>query len=157
MRKNQKRDGFVKTTLYLDRLTAQCVKEEALKRGVSQQSILVSTIKDRYDPEFEIVKGAYVADRLNRLDRHLRSVLESCSVISESHAAFVKMWLVNTPEVDPIHKEKAIDSARKRYEKYLRAIANVVGEDTLRPWEDSAEIELKDTHFVPVSNKTERN
>jgi hypothetical protein len=66
------------------------------------------------------------------------------------------MWLVSTPEVEALQKEKVIDSARTRYEKYLRAIASGVGEGTLHPWKDNNEIQLAGTHFESASVKTQQ-
>jgi len=108
MRKNRKRLSTDKMTLRVDKeITAQ-IRDEASRRGVTQQSIIMTALKDRYDPDFQLAKDAMVAERLNRVDRNVKAVLDSCVVIAESQSFFVRMWLTNTEEVPADQRDRAV-------------------------------------------------
>ena len=83
MRKNRKRFSTVKVTLRVDKEIAERIRDEASRRGVTQQSIIMTALKDRYDPDLQLERDAMVAERLTRVDRQLRAVLDSCTVIAE--------------------------------------------------------------------------
>ena len=148
MRKNRKKFSTVKVTLRINKEIDGRIREEASRRGVTQQSIIMTALKDRYDPDIQLAKDAMVAERLNRVDRQLRAVLDSCTVIAESQSFFVRMWLTNNPEVPTDQRERAVASAKIRYEKYLKAVTNALGGVTLSPWEDIKHVTVKEEQFT---------
>jgi len=144
----KKRFDTVKMTLRLDKEVTARMRDEAARRNVTQQSIIMSALKERYDPDIQLAKDAMIADRLNRLDRQLKAVLNSCTVIAESQSFFVRMWLTNTSEIPADRRESAVASAKIRYEKYLKAITNALGGVSLKPWEDATEITVSEQQFT---------
>ena len=147
MRKNRKKFSTVKVTLRINKEIDERIREEASRRGVTQQSIIMTALKDRYDPDIQLAKEAMVAERLNRVDRQLRAVLDSCTVIAESQSFFVRMWLTNTPEVPADQRDRSVASAKNRYEKYVKAVTNALGGASLKPWDDVREISVKAEDF----------
>lgn len=148
MRKNRKKFSTVKVTLRINKEIDERIREEASRRGVTQQSIIMTALKDRYDPDIQLAKDAMVAERLNRVDRQLRAVLDSCTVIAESQSFFVRMWLTNTPEVPADQRDRSVASAKIRYEKYVKAVTNALGGASLKPWDDVKEVTVSNEQFT---------
>ena len=138
------REGRVKTTLWLDREVLNAVATEAGQRKVSKQSIMENSLKGRYSEAGQLDRDAIIADRLNKLERSLRRLEQQNEVSAEAHALFVRMWLASTPEVPPAEKERAVQSARERYDRYVRQIAKRVGKIS----SESSEIELQNSDFA---------
>lgn len=147
MRKNRKKFSTVKVTLRINKEINERIREEASRRGVTQQSIIMTALKDRYDPDIQLANDAMVAERLNRVDRQLRAVLDSCTVIAESQSFFVRMWLTNNPEVPADQRDRAVASAKIRYEKYVKAVTNALGGASLKPWDDVTEVTTAEQMF----------
>lgn len=148
MRKNRKKFSTVKVTLRINKEIDERIREEASRRGVTQQSIIMTALKDRYDPDIQLAKDAMVAERLNRVDRQLRAVLDSCTVIAESQSFFVRMWLTNNPEVPADQRDRSVASAKIRYEKYVKAVTGALGGASLKPWDDVKEVTISDEQFT---------
>ena len=153
MRRNRKKFSTVKVTLRINKEINERIREEASRRGVTQQSIIMTALKDRYDPDIQLAKDAMVAERLNRVDRQLRAVLDSCTVVAESQSFYVRMWLTSTPEVPADQRDRSVASAKIRYEKYVKAVSNAIGGASLKPWEDVREVTVSESQFVSELGK----
>ncbi len=145
---NSKNLSTVKVTLRISKGVADRIRDEAKQRRVTQQSIIMSALRDRYDPDSLLAKDAMVADRLSRVDRQLRAVVDSCKVIAESQAFFVRMWLTSNAEVPANQRERAVASAKIRYEKYVKAVTNALGGLTLKPWDDVKDVTVNEGQFT---------
>ena len=138
------RAGRVKTTLWLDREVLNAVATEAGQRKVSKQSIMENSLKERYSEAGQLDRDAVIADRLNKLERGQRRLAQQNEISAEAHALFVRMWLASTPEVPPADKERAVQSARERYDRYVRQIVKRVGKSSA----ESSEVELQNSDFA---------
>lgn len=137
------RSGRVKTTVWFDRELLNQIKNEADKRRVSQQSIIENSLKDRYSEARQLDRDAAIAERLNKLERHLRRIEEKSEISAEAQALFVRMWLASTPEVPTEEREKAVQSAQDRYARYLQQLVTRIGSESRDKFNLFKEIELK--------------
>ncbi len=137
------REGRVKTTLWLDREVLNAVAREAGQRKVSKQSIMENSLKERYSEAGQLDRDAIIADRLNKLERSQRRLEQQNEISSEAHALFVRMWLASTPEVSPGDKERAVQSARERFDRYLAQLAKRLGQRAGKLNNSSDEVSLK--------------
>ncbi len=137
------REGRVKTTLWLDREVLNAVAREARQRKVSKQSIMENSLKERYSEAGQLDRDAVIADRLNKLERSQRRLEHQNEISAEAHALFVRMWLASTPEVSPADKERAVQGARERYDRYLAQLAKRLGQRASKLNNSSDEVSLK--------------
>ncbi len=137
------REGRVKTTLWLDREVLNAVATEAGQRKVSKQSIMENSLKERYSEAGQLDRDAVIADRLNKLERSQRRLEHQNEISAEAHALFVRMWLASTPEVSPGDKERAVQTARERFDRYLAQLAKRLGQKASKHNNSSDEVSLK--------------
>ena len=137
------REGRVKTTLWLDREVLNAVAREAGQRKVSKQSIMENSLKERYSEAGQLDRDAVIADRLNKLERSQRRLEHQNEISAEAHALFVRMWLASTPEVSPGDKERAVQTARERFDRYLAQLAKRLGQKASKHNNSSDEVSLK--------------
>lgn len=141
------REGRVKTTLWLDRRVLEAITAEANDRKVSKQSIIESSLKERYSEVVQLDRDAAIADRLNRLERGQRRIEEQIVISAEAHALFIRMWLASTPEVPSECRDSAIQSARERYERYLQQLTKRLGQEVGASKGEMTEVSLKPEDF----------
>lgn len=141
------REGRVKTTLWLDREVLKAVTNEANERKVSKQSIMESSLKDRYSEEAQFDRDAVIADRLNKLERGQRQIAEQNETGAEALALFIRMWLASTPEVPHEQRDAAVQCARERYDRYLAQLAKRLGQGVIKLSSTTAEVSLKSEDF----------
>lgn len=141
------REGRVKTTLWLDREVLNAVATEAGQRKVSKQSIMENSLKERYSEAGQLDRDAVIADRLNKLERSQRRLEHQNEISAEAHALFVRMWLASTPEVPKDQRDIAVQSARERYERYLRQLSKRLDHHSSTSIHLMTETELKTEDF----------
>ena len=111
-----------KASVFLDDNLMDQVVAEAHSRQVSQQSLLESTIRDRYSPERKEENEAIIARRLSKIDTKLQVMERQIEVIAESLALYVRMWLTRTSEIPEEERDAAVLQAQARYDRYLKSL-----------------------------------
>jgi len=123
---NRSRKGKIKTTIWLHGQLHTQMRNEAIERRVTQQSLIENSLKERYSEVTQMERDAAIAERINRVDRRMGKLEQQIEMLSEAFLLFVRMWLASTPEVPQEKREAAIQQASIRYGRYLDQLGRQV-------------------------------
>ena len=127
---------------------ARQMKTLAKARGISRQRLIERTLIDAFEEGRQEDRDAFIARRLTQMDNRLRVFEREIEVIAESLALFLRMWLVNSPEVPQDQRETALREANDRYERFVNSLIARVSSGQTILTELPREVMLRASDFL---------
>lgn len=120
--RNFSRAGKCKVTVWLEKSIVENLRAEASTKFVSQQSIIETELRDRYQSTTADDLSGVTERRLNAVDDHLHSLERQLQILVEGFAMFIRMWFLTDRQLSDDEKRCVMPRAIDRYKKCLEYI-----------------------------------
>ena len=98
------------------------LRHEGRKRRVPQKELMVSALKEFFDPVGLEADSNQLVGRLSRLEARQKGMSNKLEVLSETLALFIQVWFSNTYELPEEEKELASIAGEKRFSRFVEAL-----------------------------------
>lgn len=123
------------------------LKAEARQRRIQQNKIVQAALEAFFHPEGQDNRDAMIARRLNRIDARQRATEQQLEIIAETMALYIRVWFTNTNEVPDSQRETANLQGNKRFDRFVKALADRLGKGNTLYSELPHEVIVKEKDF----------
>ena len=108
--------------VYFDPDLLKQVKALALRRKVSQSTIVEAAVASFLSGDAVEHLEAALSRRLDRLGRQMDGLDEDLAILGETLSLFIRFWLTITPPIPEAGKESARAKGVERFEGFMQTI-----------------------------------
>jgi predicted transcriptional regulator len=109
-------------SVYVDPDIMAMLADFAARREQSQSMIAEAAIASFLSPDDAERREAAVAKRLDQIDRRMTRLERDVGISVETLAAFIRFWLVTTPQLPEPAAQAARAKAGERYQAFIAAL-----------------------------------